>query len=155
MSENQFARKMRDRLIKSYEYQAQRLKVEEYAIPILQRAIDKISGSVQQTDGVIPDIEEALVNIQDSLNIIKSANESERENIHEMLTALGHLLEIQVDADKFTHEAAALATIIQYFDIAAKGSKSYWVYLLETVDPPVFLDALAQVDSLRLGIQKE
>lgn len=121
-------------------------------VPGLERGVTRLRTAVNVNHIAIPEVEKQLDRLNDLIKALKDSQALETEALNEVEAAAGHLHEAADDLPAQAHEAAHLALLMQYYEIAAKGSPEFWTDTLGMVDPPVLAAAWEKLPQERRDI---
>jgi hypothetical protein len=119
-------------------------QVIQKALPVMEQAADELRTSLAVKDVALPEAEKSLARLTDQIRAIKEATELDRVAVAKIVAGLAQFVEEHQLQRERLHETAALATLQQYYEVAAKGSVPFWVELLGLVDLPVQEQAMTQ-----------
>ena len=138
------ARKLRERMEKVHSGQFLFFQVIQKALPVMEEAAHELRSSLAVRDVALPEAEESLARLTDQIRAIREATELDRLAIAKIVAGLGLFMEEHEAQRERLHEVAHLATLQQYFEVAAKGSAPFWLELFELVDLPVYEAAISR-----------
>jgi hypothetical protein len=127
------------------------LQTQERSIPVLQEAVTEATESLSVSGQSLPEAEKALQRALKHIEILRQAHESEKAAIEQAGAATGHLAEATEGIASHTEQMADLATLSQYFEVAARWSEDFWTDILGMVENDVLHAGLEALDPERLA----
>lgn len=132
---------LRERMTKVHSGQFLFFQTTQQVLPKLNEAVTELHDSMAVKDLALPEAKRALQKLADQIRAIEEAAELDRQAVAKVGAGLGKFMEESDSQRERMHEMAHLATLIQYFDVAAQGSVPFWVELLGMVDPAIYAEA--------------
>jgi hypothetical protein len=148
------ARKLRERMEKVHSGQFLFFQMIQQVLPILDEAVLELRASLAARDAALPgaeaslaEAERALAKLADQVRAIKEATEMDRAAVARVAAGLARFVEeYQLQRERM-HETAALATLQQYYEVAAQASVLFWLELLGLVELPTYEAAMIKFAS--------
>lgn len=135
------AKKLRERMVKVHSGQFLLFQVMQKALPEMNLAIAELRASLAVKDIAIPEARKSLERLAGQLRAIEEAAELDRVAVAKIAAGVGQFMEEHEAQRGRLHEVAGLASLQQYFEVAARGSSGFWLELFDLVDLPVFDEA--------------
>lgn len=138
------AKTFRKRLEKVHSGQFLFFQVLQKALPELQESVKELQSSMAVKSVALPEARKSLAKLADQIRAIEEATELDRLAVTRIAAGVGQFMEEHEAQRERMHEVAGLATLQQYFEVAAAGSASFWLELLGLVDLPVYEEAITR-----------
>lgn len=152
------AKRQRQRLTKVHAGQFALFQLNQQILPEMVKGIDELRTSLAVRDESLPQSKEAvraarkvLDKLDDQIRAIEEATELDRAAVAKLGAGFSQYLEEGEMQKERMHEMAHLATLIQYFEIAAAGSVPFWVDLMGMVEDEPRQSALLKLDSAKFA----
>lgn len=150
------AKGLRDRLTKVNTSQYASFQMVETFVTEGLKAIDELRTSLvvkdlatSEGEKIVAEVQQKLDRLSDHLRAIHEATELDRVTTAKLAAGVGQFMEQKELLAEQIDETANIATLQQYFDIAAAGSEPFWLELLGRVDPPIFAAAFKRLSTER------
>lgn len=147
------AKRQRERLARVHAGQFAFFQINQQILPEMVKEVNALRSSLAVKDESLPQSKAALQaarkvldKLDDQIRAIEEATELDRAAVAKLGAGFSQFLEEGELQKERMHEMAHLATLIQYFEVAAAGSVPFWVDLMGMVDNEPRANALMKLD---------